>query len=490
MIFHHDTYPLLKPIPNLQEVYFTVSYPPSVNLFLGIFVKMGIPMEILLRTSLSGNLLLCLILFFPLGKVVFGRLIIALLAVIFSVNYVFFHTYTYQTQITETFGQIALILFMIILFTRREKTQSKVDIKSMVPLGVILGGMMFVHGRFFRWTSLAIMILFMIEFLKDMCFQRNFQKTKWMFLNFTIIAIVASIVISPWLFTVWELFGSGHVFATGFYLLKNFTPDIRTFNGFSYVRFLFFIVGGILIVWDMFRRREGDSIAKNFVFSYALMGVFEASPYKSYGNTFIQPLFIALGFVWVVETVKLSRYLKRSIVILGVVVACLLYNSWPLYSGVMTPSRGDWDDLRAMNFIADNTRHEGTLILNSLHDGAKWVTPISGRNSIFSRPFPANTTEPHRKVLNKLSRIHSDPREEDLAFLKEVGISHVIVLGSVYSFHSQALLSANKGRVLKGQASGDGTKTSAKWMRIPWVRLVEKFDSLRDGEPTFLFKLN
>lgn len=241
--------------------------------------------------------------------------------------------------------------------------------------GILLGTLMLVHPRFFKWMALAIFIFSIFQLVTK-------KKKDWKYFLIPFIILFISLLwILPWFITKISL-ASPHLWTFDWkfldYLYGNILP-------------IFFAAG---IVEILLRRNTLTIFLFVWAFSSLLLG---GDMSNKYGSCIVAPIISAYGFLLIFNLIdslgckikikaKEYRYLKISMVLLFFLfffVATILdarsyFSNGPIISDA---------DVSALTWLRKNTSYKNTLILNqtSLHYQGHWTPIVSERKTIFSR---------------------------------------------------------------------------------------------------------
>ncbi len=373
---YETSYPYVNPF--LNDTKLQIVYPPGANLlisFLSIFSNIPIQISLILiqiiTLSFSGLALYCIL---DIITREFKNKIYFLLAstVFFYNSYLWGHLVN-GGQVTES---VAIMININLLFFFMASLKKK-KFLWYVLTGILLGGLMLVHPRFFKWMALAIFIFSISQLATK-------EKKDWKnFLIPFIILFVSLLWILPWFSTKISL-ASQHLWTYDWkfldYLYGNILP-------------IFFAIGIIKI---LLRRNNLAIFLLVWVISTLFLGGYMSN---AYGSSIVAPIISAYGFLLIINLidflcrktkirVKKYRYSKISAVFLF----CLFFFAATILDPRSYFSNGPIisdADVSALTWLKKNIPYENTLILNQTvpHYQGHWVSIVSERRTIFARGF-------------------------------------------------------------------------------------------------------
>jgi len=371
---YEKSYPYVHPF--LNDTKLQIIYPPGANLLITFFPMFSnIPIQIcllliqIITLSFSGLTLYCILdIITPDFK---NKIYFLIASIIFFYNsYLWGHLLNIG-QVTENVAimiNINLLFFFIVSLKKKE-------FPWYILTGILLGTLMLVHPRFFKWMAMAIFLFSISQLITK-------EKKDWKnFLIPFIVLFVSLLWILPW-------------FSTKISLAS---PHLWTYN----LQFLDYLYGNILPIFfalgivEILLRRNNLAI---FLLVWIISTLFLGGVMSNqYGSSIAAPIISAYGFLLIINLIDFLcrktkikvnkyRYLKISMVFLFCVlffVATILdprsnFSNGPIISDA---------DVSALTWLKQNTSYKNTLILNqtSPHHQGRWVAILSERRTIFSR---------------------------------------------------------------------------------------------------------
>ncbi len=373
---YEKSYPYVTPF--LNDTKLAIVYPPGANLlitFLSKFSNIPIQTSLLLiqiiTLSFSGLALYCILdIITPYFK---NKIYFLLASIVFFYNSFLWGHLLNIGQVTEN---LALMISINLLFFFMVSLKKK-KFPWYILTGILLGTLMLVHPRFFKWMALAIFI-FSISQLATR------EKKDWKnFLIPFIVLFVSLLWLLPW-------FGSKVSLASS---------HLWTYN----LQFLHYLYGSILPIFfavgivEILLRRNRLTI---FLFVWAISTLFLGGTMSNqYGSAIVAPIISAYGFLLIINLIDFLcrktkikpakfRYLKISAVFLF----CLFFFGATILDPRSHFSNGPIisdADVATLTWLKQNTSYENTLILNQTgpHYQGLWVPIVSERRAIFARRF-------------------------------------------------------------------------------------------------------
>lgn len=371
---YENSYPYVTPF--LNDTKLAIVYPPGANLlinFLSMFSNIPIQISLLLiqiiTLSFSGLALYCILdIITPEFK---NKIYFLLALIVFFYNSFLWGHLLNIGQVTEN---VAIMININLLFFFMVSLKKK-KFPWYILTGILLGTLMLVHPRFFKWMAMAIFIFSISQLVTK-------EKKDWKnFLIPFIILFVSLLWILPWFSTKVSLA----------------SPHLWTYN----LQFLDYLYGNILPIFftigivEILLRRNNFTI---FLLVWAVSTLFLGGVMSNqYGSSIVAPIISAYGFLLIINLidflcrktktrVKKYRYLKISMALLFCLfffVATILdprshFSNGPLISDA---------DVSALTWLKQNTSYQNTLILNQTepHYQGHWVPIVSERRTIFAR---------------------------------------------------------------------------------------------------------
>jgi len=420
-------YPYVNPF--LSDTKLVILYPPGANLlitFLSTFSNIPIQMCLLLiqvvTLSFSGLALYCVL---DIITADFKNKIYFLLASIaFFYNIFLWGHLLNGGQVTENVAimmNIILLLFFVLSLRKKE-------FPWYILTGILLGALMLVHPRFFKWMAMAIFVFSFSQLLTR-------EKKDWKnFLIPFVILFVSLLWILPWFSSKVSL-ASQHLW----------TYDLE-FLYYSYGKTLsIFFAAGIV---HILLRRNNLTI---FLLVWAVSTLFLGGIMSNgYGISIVAPIISAFGlllFVNLIDSlcqkmrirVKKYRYLKISMVVLF----CLFFFTATIFDPRSYFRNGPIisdADVSALTWLKENTSYENTLILNQTgpHYQGHWVPVVSERRAIFARGLSGiryDLTFSDEEFQNAYDNAKwafyniADPRAYQI--IRKLGITHIYLSAGI-----------------------------------------------------------
>jgi len=417
---YENSYPYVNPF--LNDTKLLIVYPLGANLlvaFLSMFSNIPIQTSLLLiqiiTLSFSGLALYCV-----LGIITpdFKNKIYFLIAsmIFFNNSYLWGHLLN-GAQLT---ANVAIMINITLLFFFMVSLKKK-KFPWYILTGILLGALMLVHSRFFKWTALAILIFSVSQLVTK-------EKKDWKnFLIPFIVLLVSLLWILPWFITKISLASS-----------RLWTYDLK-FLDYRYGDILpiLFAIG---IVEILLRRNNLAIFLLVWVISTLFLGGIRSS---QYGISIVVPIISAYGFLLIINLidflyrktkirVKKYRYLKISMVFLFCLfffVATILdprsfFSNGPIISDA---------DVSALTWLKKNSSYKNTLILNQTvpHHQGRWVAIVSERRTIFARglneisgPLIFSDKEFENAYNNATWAFYHITDPEAYRIVKKLGITH------------------------------------------------------------------
>jgi hypothetical protein len=424
---YENSYPYVHPF--LNDTKLAIFYPPGANLlaaFLSTFSIIPILISLLLMQtitlSFSGLALYCTL---DIVTSDFkNKTYFLIAAIVFFYNsYLWGHLLNIG-QVTENVAimiNISLLFFFVVSLKKKE-------FAWYILASILLGALMLIHPRFFKWMAMAIFFFSISQLVTT-------EKKDWKnFLIPFVILFVSLLWILPWLSTRVSLV-SEHLWTFNWQFL-----DYRYGN----ILPIFFAVG-IVEIW--LRRNNLAIFLLVWVISTLFLGGYMSN---AYGSSIVAPIISAYGFLLIINVidflcrstktrVKKYRYLKTSVVFLFCLfffVATILdprsyFSNGPIISDA---------DVSALTWLKRNTSYENTLTLNQTnpHYQGHWIPVVSERRSIFARGFTGirgHLIFPDKEFENAYASAKwafyniTDPRAYQI--VKKLGITHIYLSAGI-----------------------------------------------------------
>ena len=373
---YENSYPYVHPF--LNDTKLVIVYPPGANLlitFLSMFSNISIQISLLLiqviTLSFSGLALYCILdIITPDFK---NKIYFLIASIVFFYNSFLWGHLLNIGQVTEN---VAIMLNINVLFFFIVSLKKK-KLSWYILTGILLGTLMLVHPRFFKWMTMAIFIFSISQLVTR-------EKKDWKnFLIPFIILFVSLLWILPWFSTKASL-ASPHLWTYDWkfldYLYGNILP-------------IFFAIG---IVKILLRRNNLTIFLFVWIISTLFLGGYMSN---AYGSSIVAPIISAYGFLLIINLVdflcrktkirvRKYRYLKISMVFLF----CLFFFGTTILDPRSNFSNGPLisnADVSTLTWLKKNTSYENTLILNQTgpHYQGHWIPIVSERRTIFTRGF-------------------------------------------------------------------------------------------------------
>lgn len=422
---YEKSYPYVTPF--LNDTKLAIVYPPGANLlitFLSKFSNIPIQTSLLLiqiiTLSFSGLALYCILdIITPYFK---NKIYFLLASIVFFYNSFLWGHLLNIGQVTEN---LALMISINLLFFFMVSLKKK-KFPWYILTGILLGTLMLVHPRFFKWMALAIFI-FSISQLATR------EKKDWKnFLIPFIVLFVSLLWLLPW-------FGSKVSLASS---------HLWTYN----LQFLHYLYGSILPIFfavgivEILLRRNRLTI---FLFVWAISTLFLGGTMSNqYGSAIVAPIISAYGFLLIINLIDFLcrktkikpakfRYLKISAVFLF----CLFFFGATILDPRSHFSNGPIisdADVATLTWLKQNTSYENTLILNQTgpHYQGLWVPIVSERRAIFARRFAGidftSADEEFENAYNNAKWAFyniTDPKAYQI--VKKLAITHIYLAAGV-----------------------------------------------------------
>jgi len=424
---YENSYPYVHPF--LNDTKLAIIYPPGANLlaaFLSLFSNIPIQISLLLMQtitlSFSGLALYCILdIVTPDFK---NKTYFLIATIVFFYNsYLWGHLLNIG-QVTEN---VAIMININLLFFFVVSLKTK-EFPWYILTGILLGALMLVHPRFFKWMTMAIFFFSISQLVTT-------EKKDWKnFLIPFIILFVSLLWILPW-FSARTSLASEHLWTYNLqfldYLYGNILP-------------IFFAVG---IVEILLRRNNLAIFLLVWLISTLFLGGYMSN---AYGSSIVAPIISAYGFLLIINvidflchkakiTVKKYWYLKISVVFL----VCLFFFAATILNPRSYFSNGPIisdADVSALTWLKRNTSYENTLTLNQTnpHYQGHWVPVVSERRSIFARGFTGirgHLIFPDKEFENAYASAKwafyniTDPRAYQI--VKRLGITHIYLSAGI-----------------------------------------------------------
>ena len=368
------SYPDTRPF--LNNTILQIDYPPGANLlvaFLSMFSRIPIQISLLLvqiiTLSFSG-LALYSVLSIVTSNFKNKAYFLIVATLFFFSSYLWGHLLN-GGQVTESVAimvNIGLLFFFVMAL--REKKPA-----WYVLAGILLGTLMLIHPRFFKWMALAILFFSVSQLAAR-------EKKDWKnFLIPFIVLFVGLLWAVPWLNTRVSL-ASEHLWTFNWQFL-----DYR----YGSILPILLVVG---IAQILLKRNNLAILLLVWLISTLLLGGYMSN---TYGSSIFVPIISAYGLLLIINIIDLlfrkirtRRRIYRYLKISAVFLFCLLFFVATILDPRSSFSNGPIisdADISALTWLKENTSYQNTLILNQTtpHYQGHWAAVVSERKTIFAR---------------------------------------------------------------------------------------------------------